>query len=98
MTVVVNIKTDEYDVRIDRSTRWGNPYPIGHLSRRQVISKYREYLEQEIREGRVTREDLLSLKGLRLGCWCKPLSCHGDVLREFIEQASKDYKDNSLSF
>lgn len=90
MTVVVNIRTDEYDVKIDRSTRWGNPWPIGRLSRREVIAKYREYINTEIREGRITISDLLALKGKRLGCWCKPLACHGDVLVELIEKIEND--------
>lgn len=31
---------------------------------------------------------LLELKGKRLGCWCKPAPCHGDVLVELIEELS----------
>ena len=29
---------------------------------------------------------LSELKGKRLGCWCKPAPCHGDVLVELIEE------------
>ena len=25
------------------------------------------------------------LKGKVLGCWCKPASCHGDVIAEIID-------------
>lgn len=37
--------------------------------------------------GQVNGEILLptKLKDKVLGCWCKPLSCHGDVLVELIE-------------
>lgn len=28
---------------------------------------------------------LSTLKGKVLGCWCKPLSCHGDVLKELVD-------------
>jgi len=28
---------------------------------------------------------LPELKGKRLGCWCAPLPCHGDILRELCE-------------
>jgi hypothetical protein len=27
----------------------------------------------------------MALKGKRLGCFCKPLACHGDVIKEYIE-------------
>jgi hypothetical protein len=25
------------------------------------------------------------LQGKTLGCWCKPLACHGDVIVEILE-------------
>ena len=84
MTRVVNIRHEEYDVLIDRRTKWGNPFKMRDKSkaeRQRVIEAYREYIQ--------TRPDLLAalpeLKGKRLGCWCKPLACHGDVLVELIE-------------
>lgn len=66
-------------VRIDRLTKWGNPFKIGKDgTREEVIEKYRAYIQ--------TRPDLLaaipSLKGKRLMCWCAPLACHGDILAE----------------
>ena len=35
--------------------------------------------------------DLHELKDKVLGCWCKPLSCHGDILVELIK---KKYENN----
>ena len=104
ITQVVSIRKkkdgtrDQCDVRIDRGTIWGNPY--SHLpntrakwkvaTREEAIQKYREYI--------LTRPDLLAklpeLKGKRLGCWCKPESCHGDVLLELILELP-DGDDNS---
>ena len=88
MTDVINIRrhrsalADLDVVRIDRATRWGNPYVIGRDgSRAEVIEKYRERLWRDIRAGRVPLEDLAALDGKRLACWCRPLKpCHGDVL------------------
>lgn len=82
-TTVVNIKTDEFDVLIDRTTKWGNPFEIGpKMTREQAIAAFRVNLKR--------RPDLLAdlheLRGKRLGCHCKPLACHGDVLVELIEQ------------
>lgn len=85
-TRVVNKKYDNYDVYIGRGSIWGNPYELKKESERdKVIDKY----ERRIR----TRPDLLSeldsLRGKRLGCYCSPKRCHGDVLIKLIEE-----KDN----
>jgi len=77
LTRVVNIRKEEYDVFIGRPSKWGNPYVIGRDgSREEVIEKYKEYL---LRQPRLLR-DLPELKGKRIGCYCSPLPCHGDVL------------------
>lgn len=82
-TLAVHLKRQPYDVRIDRATKWGNPFRIGpDGTREEVIEKYREWIK--------TRPDLLAslheLKGKRLGCWCKPQACHGDVLAELADR------------
>jgi hypothetical protein len=85
MTNVINIRsgnTNRY-IYIGRGSKWGNPFKIGRDgNREEVIQKYREYI--------LKREDLLmqldELKGHTLGCYCKPLACHGDVLVELIEK------------
>jgi hypothetical protein len=30
--------------------------------------------------------DLPELKDKILGCYCKPLSCHGDILKKYVEK------------
>ena len=77
----VNLKFEAYDVRIDRRTRWGNPFPMrSEADRDAVCEKYRLWLWEEIRAGRVTLADLAELDGQRLGCHCAPKRCHGDTL------------------
>lgn len=91
MTRVVNIKTDAYDVYIGRGSKWGNPYSHStatsatHIvdTRKEAIAMYRDYV--------MSRPDLLSvivaeLDGKVLGCFCKPKSCHGDVLIDIIRE------------
>lgn len=73
----------EYDVRIDRTTRWGNPFRIGRDgTRAEVIAKFEDWIQ--------TQPNLLAalpeLRGKRLGCWCKPKACHGDVLARLADQ------------
>lgn len=64
-------------VRIDRKTKWGNPFFIGRDGDRQeVIAKYVKYiLESDL------LADLPELYGEALGCHCYPKLCHGHVLR-----------------
>ena len=79
-TTVVNVRTSTYDVYIGRPSEWGNPFRIGpDGTRSQVIEKYRIYAR------RFTQEDLKELRGKRLGCYCHPLPCHGDVLASLAD-------------
>ena len=87
---VVNKYKEEYDIYIGRGrgSKWGNPYAIGeHGTRDEVIEAYRRFLWKQIRSGDVTIEDLLELDGKRLGCFCKPQACHGDVIAKAVEWA-----------
>jgi hypothetical protein len=89
ITTVRNKKNnEEFDVYIGRGTRWGNPYEIGHGpggdSRETVIEKYRQHFETEILPDPDRRAALLSLRGYRLGCFCAPLPCHGDIIAAYL--------------
>jgi len=88
-TRVVHCKVEPYDVLIDRSTKWGNPFKIGYdgsgtyWGRDDVIHLYRTWMITNEQDGLM--KDLHELEGKVLGCWCKPLPCHGDVLVELLE-------------
>jgi hypothetical protein len=87
---VVNIKRSKrYDVYIGRGSMWGNPYShrpstyrdvILVATRDEAIRRYRIWLWQQVREHRITIEQLAALHGKRLGCFCEPQRCHGEVL------------------
>ncbi len=80
-TRVVHCKKSDYDVYIGRPSEFGNPFEIGKDgTRAEVIAKYKEYLLASP----VLMAKLKDLKGKRLGCWCYPLPCHGDVIVELI--------------
>lgn len=91
-TTVVHNRLDEFDVYIGRSvpqhgltgSKWGNPFVMADDSdaeRDRAIAAYREWI--------VTQPELIDsleeLRGRRLGCWCAPKRCHGDVLVELLE-------------
>jgi hypothetical protein len=81
-TRVVNRHSEPYDVYIGRGTRWGNPFIEGFDgTREEIIELYRQYA----RNNPEITEHLHELVGKRLGCSCKPLLCHGDVLVEMVE-------------
>ena len=83
MTRVVHCKGELYDVYIGRPSIYGNPFKIGRDGdRAEVIEKYRQWLlAQPDLVAHVRRE----LRGKRLGCWCAPKPCHGDVLAEIAD-------------
>lgn len=70
----------------------GNPHPIGRCdlcgedhSRDECIEAFRKDFYEKLERDPDFRKAVLELKGKRLGCYCKPKNCHGDVVREFIE-------------
>jgi hypothetical protein len=89
-TKVVHCKVEPYDIYIGRPSPWGNPFTHkpGTLAKFQVRS--REEAVQAYRNWIQTQPQLLAriveLKGKILGCWCKPQSCHGDVLKDLADQ------------
>ncbi len=66
---------------------WYNPYhkQIKKLGREQVILKYNSYLPTQ----KHLMDSLHALTDKVLGCWCKPLPCHGDVLMMCLDHVEK---------
>jgi len=82
MTSIVNIKSSKCDIYIGRGTICGNPFVIGKDgTRKEVIEKYKKY----VAGNRIIMSQLYKLKDKVLGCHCKPLECHGDILVRLIE-------------
>ena len=94
-TRVVHCKKEPYDVYIGRPSKWGNPFT--HLkdrntraefvveTREEAIAAYEKWIMTQPQ----LLKDLRELEGKALGCWCKPQSCHGDVLVELIKKLGK---------
>lgn len=86
-------------VRIDRQTKWGNPYVINKkapdavVERNRVINEYRKTLKYRLESGRITLRELANLADKAMACWCAPLPCHGDVLVEAADWAQKRIKN-----
>src|SRR5690349_2610258 len=78
--------------KVDRSTRWGNPYAVGMPGIPDVataVARFRHAVEHDafddatLRE-RFSREHVRrELAGKDLACWCRlDGPCHADVLLE----------------
>jgi len=92
-TTVINIKNaakNSYKY-IGRGSDWGNPfsYLIGTKAtylvkdREEAIRKFKEWITEG--EGVYLLPRLNEIQGKVLGCYCKPLACHGDVLAELCD-------------
>lgn len=68
---------------------WANPFKVENNRNETVLSPYEKYIRNKI-ENEYGVEKLLKLKGKTLGCWCKPKSCHGDILIKLINEYSND--------
>ena len=82
MTQIVNIRVEKCDVFIGRPSKWGNPFVIGKDgTREEVIQKYKAYILTKFPKEYIVSE----LKDKKLGCYCYPLPCHGDILKEICD-------------
>ncbi len=61
---------------------WANPYKLNDMTREESLEKYKNYIQAKINNNEV---DIEELRGKTLGCWCKPQNCHGDILKEILE-------------
>lgn len=85
-------KVPDNTVKVDRSTRWGNPWPVGEwgpLMRSApdaegAVGLFRAMLfDPEMSAAANYPVDLSPLRGKSLGCWCAlDAPCHADVLLE----------------
>lgn len=94
ITRVINIKKDteykgltsnEIYEYIGRGSYWGNPYSMYEDGddRDEVIRKFKYDFDFEKFPNK-DKSEVYKLAGKRLGCFCKPEACHGDVLADFL--------------
>lgn len=97
MIVVVNRHNHELtkrDYSICRGTPLGNPFEINaNRSRSEAIALYKDYILEKIKNkdkpvcatlNNIYRE--AKVGEVYLVCFCKPLACHGDVLKNILDE------------
>jgi hypothetical protein len=100
MTEVVNInRTDDYDVYIGRPGKgkdgyFGNPFIKG--TRAEKLEKFEQYANSRVNSDPKFRDKVKSLYGKKLGCFCKPKACHGDILAKIAKRLHEE--DNLLDY
>jgi hypothetical protein len=94
--MVVHCQRAHYDVLIDRTTPWGNPYTT--ISDRKTLARYVvkthaeaiEKYESWVRSQPLLVAQLYKLYDKVLGCWCDDPGCHGWVLVKLINELCVD--------
>jgi hypothetical protein len=95
-TIVVNIRLEGYDYFIGRTSHgyhYGNPFHIGRDgNRREVIDKFKRWLDGDPEFAHIepdrrlwVLENMHAMKDSRIGCFCKPKDCHGDIYVEKLD-------------
>jgi hypothetical protein len=92
MCKVVHWKKESYDIYIGRLpnneyNKWAYPKDLREsfakeTKRKVIIEAYENYLLNN----KDLFKDLHELKYKTLGCWCKPKSCHGDILKKYVDK------------
>jgi Domain of unknown function (DUF4326) len=93
--MVVHVYRGKFDVYVGRgqwkgeAPGWGNPVPLEKSKdspeeRRAVLRAYAEWLVGQD----ALLERIGELSGKRLGCWCAPKKCHGEILARLARLGS----------
>ncbi len=70
-----------------------NPYRIKNRTRKEVLGLYQTFFDKQINENPIIhyglfigtfKQYLESIKDKVLGCWCKPLDCHGNIIEKWV--------------
>ena len=89
-------------IQIDRRTWLGNPFILGpDGNRATVIEKYKVWFDQQMLSNEEFKEKFYDMcksyahyEIVQLACWCSPQPCHGDIIKQAMEEI---YHENSLN-
>ena len=86
MTTVVNLRLEPFDVYIGRPGRGHEGYFGNPIRERTAagMERFRDYFTKRVARDPEFRRRVLALRGKRLGCFCKPGPCHGDVIATWV--------------
>lgn len=71
-------------------SKFANPFKLSTDEERgATLNRYKEWLWNECLNRRITKNDILSLDGKDLVCFCAPKPCHGNIIEELIDYVKK---------
>lgn len=78
---------------IGRGSSFGNPFRVSEFGREGCLARYKTWFFSELKKNGRVRNEIEYLvkyaqshKELVLLCYCKPLACHGDIIKAEIER------------
>lgn len=82
---------------IGRGSPLGNPFPLGNfVNRNDCVEAYKTYIVnavvQNTEHGNMLRKEFIRLHKLaqqgplNLVCFCAPLKCHGEIIKQILEE------------
>jgi hypothetical protein len=82
------------NIRIDRSSILGNPWPMTNESLRfRVCSEFQAHMEWSVNREGPFRDEMLRIyalakagKNVNLQCWCAPKRCHGNSIKNLLDR------------
>lgn len=98
---IVNTHTEMWEIFCGRGSIYGNPFIIRKDGdRNEVVRKHKEWIDKWLIEGvevvlivqgkKYSNKEVINnieqLRGKKCGCYCKPLACHLDYLKEILEK------------
>ena len=98
MTITIgNRRNGDKGVYIGRPSPLGNPFAVGlDGTREQVVGMYRNWFHWNSQNNPSAKKELDRLlqlarnQDLCLVCWCHPLPCHAQVIKEYLEDRLND--------
>ena len=74
-------------VKVDRSTKWGNPFLVSVMGRDAAVAEFTIWLQTDPEGQHLLARAKRELRGKNLACWC-PLNepCHAEILLEIVNQ------------
>ena len=87
------------NIYVGRPTPLGNTYPLS-LGRSNCIQLYRDKLKELLEKSEGARNLIDHIVGycmngqdVVLVCWCAPLECHGNVIRDYVYYLLRLYEE-----
>ena len=95
-TTVVNLRKEPYDVYIGRAGKgqdgyFGNPFDVRKHGK-DALPLFIEYFHKRLTTDAEFHARVLALAGKKLGCFCAPRPCHGDVIATYVNGWKKAWE------